>query len=424
MAHVLVLSLVFPPDGVSTGVIVGELCADLRAAGHAVTVISTTPHYNLDTDAEVAQPLARVWGPLLWSSDYHGARVLHVRMPRKSSSILLRLLAWSRFHVVSVIAAARFVRRVDVILAPSPPLTVGACAWALGRMYRAPFIYNVQELYPDIAITLGAIKRRGVASALFALERFVYARASRITAIAPRMRRRIIAKGVPPGKVRLIPNFVDLSEIAPRPKSNTFSRRHGLDREFVVSYAGNMGPAQGLDAALDAASILRDEGGLKFLFIGEGSSRAGLEAEARARGLENVVFLPHEPYGVVPDIYGASDLCLVPLAARAGADAVPSKVYRIMASARPVLACSYADTDLADLVAEAKCGIVVPPGAPDDLARAVTGTMRNPAEGVAMGQAGRAHVTTHYSRESVSAQYESLVREVIGDVGAHRGRNA
>lgn len=417
MAHVLVLSLVFPPDGVSTAVIVGELSADLKRAGHDVTVVTTVPHYNRDTTAEARQPLVRIWGPLLYRSEFQGVRVLHVAMPRKSGKVFSRLLAWTQFHALSLTAAFALVRKVDVIVAPSPPLTVGVCAWVLGLRYRAPFVYNAQELYPDIAIALGALRNRWAIAVLFALERFVYARARCITVIAPRMRRRILAKPVPPDKVRLIPNFVDADEMSPLPKTNAFSRQHGLDGAFVVSYAGNMGPAQGLETLLDAASLLNRQSGLTFLLVGEGSSYARLKTVARDKGLKDVLILPHQPYATVPQIYAASDLCVVPLALNTGSDAVPSKVYRIMACARAVLACADAESDLAELVRQAQCGTVVPPGSPEALAAAITEAMRSPAACAAMGQAGRAHVLAHYSRASISAQYEGLIRELAGDRG-------
>jgi len=419
MAHILVLTLVFPPDGVSTAVIVGELSADLKTAGHDVTVVTTVPHYNRDGEAEARQPLVRMWGPLLYRSEFQGVRVLHVGMPRKSGKVLARLLAWAQFHVLSVIAAAVLVRRVDVIVAPSPPLTVGLCAWLLGCLYRAPYIYNVQELYPDIAIALGALKNRSTIALLFALERFVYARARIITVIAARMRRRILEKSVPAAKVRLIPNFVDVNDMTPLPKANAFSHEHGLDRAFVVTYAGNMGPAQGLETVLDAAALLSREPDLMFLLAGEGVLHDRLKAIARDRGLVNVLILPHQPYDLVPQIYAASDLCLVPLALNTGSDAVPSKVYRIMACARPVLACADPNSDLAELIGLAGCGTVVPPGSPETLARAVSDAIRNPSACAAMGQAGRAHVMTHYARESISAQYEALVREVTSTPPQH-----
>lgn len=414
MAHILVLSLVFPPDNVSTALIMGELSADLRAAGHDVTVVTTTPHYNRDSDAEARQPLVRVCGPLLYRSEFQGIRVLHVAMPRKTGRVVSTLLAWTRFHVLSVIAALALVRRVDIILAPSPPLTIGLCAWLLGCVYRAPFVYNVQELYPDIAIAIGAVRSRPLIKALFGLERFVYARARAVTVIAARMRTRVLEKGVSGAKVRLIPNFVDVDDMLPLPKANAFATEHRLERAFVVTYAGNIGPAQGLDVVLDAAALLPDEPDLVFLFVGEGAAKERLRASTRERALANVVFLEYQNYGLVPQIYAASDLCLVPLATNAGSDAIPSKVYRIMACARPVLACTDAASDLAELVAASGCGTVVPPGSPTALAAAIRQAKHDSAACAAMGDAGRAHVLAHYSRNAVSGQYAALVREVVG----------
>jgi len=127
--------------------------------------------------------------------------------------------------------------------------------------------------------------------------------------------------------------------------------------------------------------------------------------------------LSHQPYALVPQIYAASDLCVVPLALNTGSDAVPSKVYRIMACARAVLVCADPESDLAELIRVAQCGIVVPPGSPDALASAVVAAMHDPSACAAMGEAGRRHVLTHYTRPSISAQYEALVREAAATPG-------
>jgi colanic acid biosynthesis glycosyl transferase WcaI len=417
MARILVLTLVFPPDGVSTAVILGELSADLARAGHDVSVVTTTPHYNRDQAAERRQPLSRRWGGLLAESSYHGIPVLHVAMPRKTASVLRRLLAWMQFHLLSLAVALIHVRRVDVIVAPSPPLTVGVVAWLLGRRYGAPFVYNVQELYPDIAIALGALHNRSLIRMLYALERFVYRRARFITVIAPRMRERVVMKGVPDDKVRVVPNFADVDDLRALPKDNDFSRTHGLDRRFVVTYAGNMGPAQDLDAVIDAASLLTNQAGLLFLLVGEGSAYQRLGERVSSLGLANVLMLPHQPYALMPQIYGASDVCLVPLAADAGSDAVPSKVYRIMACERPVLACADAHSDLADFVKDTRAGIVVPPGAPEALAAAIADAMTKPETLREMGLAGRRRVLAGYSRAAVTAQYDALITEAVRSAG-------
>lgn len=125
------------------------------------------------------------------------------------------------------------------------------------------------------------------------------------------------------------------------------------------------------------------------------------------------MILPHQPYSLVPQIYAASDVCLVPLALNTGSDAVPSKVYRIMACARPVMACAEPESDLAELVRLARSRTIVPPGSPEALAQAIDVAMRDPSACAAMGQTGRTHVMEHYPRDSISAQYEAQARSQI-----------
>jgi colanic acid biosynthesis glycosyl transferase WcaI len=410
VSRILILSLVFPPDSVSTAEIMGELASDLRARGHAVSVLTTTPHYNRDPEAERRQPMRPVWGPLIRRSEFGGVPVYHVAMPAKTANVVGRIVAWAGFHLVSTIAALVLIERPDVILVPSPPLSIGASAWIVGACRRAPFVYNVQEIYPDIAVNLGALKNRRAIAALESLERFVYGKAAAVTVIAPRMRRRLIEKSVPPGKVHVIPNFVDVDRLAPAPRHNEFSRRHGLDDVCAVTYAGNMGPAQGLDIVIDAARLLPPDSRVRFLLVGEGILRSRLAAEAAALPHANVGVLPYQPNAMMPQIYGASDVSLVPQAAAIGSDAIPSKVYRIMASGRPLIAVTEHDSDLAALVREAGCGAIVPPGDAVSLAGAVTDAAQRAADWRAMGLRGRDHVVTHYAREVVSAQYDALLR--------------
>jgi colanic acid biosynthesis glycosyl transferase WcaI len=230
------------------------------------------------------------------------------------------------------------------------------------------------------------------------------------------MRERLLAKGVAASKVHVVPNFVDLERLAPVPRRNDFSRRHALDEVFTVTYAGNMGPAQGLDIALDAARLLPANAGVRFLLIGEGSLREPLATAAVALPQANVTVLPYQPNALMPLIYGASDVCLVPQAAATGSDAIPSKVYRIMASGRPLIAVTEEHSDLAALVKAAGCGAVVPPGDAARLAEVVRQAAQRRDEWREMGLRGRAHVTAHYSRAVVCARYDALVRRVCGHV--------
>lgn len=415
MARVLLLTLVYPPDNVSTAHIVGDLAADLHAGEHDVTVLTTSPHYNRDAEAEARQPLQPWWSRLVQRSTHRGVPVYHTWMPAKSASVPARLAAWCLFHALSLIVGVVALRRVDVIIAPSPPLTTGVAAWLLGLRHRAPFIYNVQEIYPDIAINLGVLRNRTAIALLLRLERFVYARAAAITVIAERMRQRLLDKGVPPERVSVIPNFVDLDATIDVPPPNGFTREFGIDGRFIVTYAGNLGPAQGLDALVTAAERLRDRPEVIILLLGGGTLGPTLTASIAERGLTNILVLPFQPITRMPEIYGASDLSVVSQAAATGSDAVPSKVYRIMASRRAVLAITDPASDLAKLVRDAACGFVVPASDPAAIAAAVRQAIDTPGLTDTMGAQGRAHVERYYRRTTVTAQYAGLVTRLATD---------
>jgi colanic acid biosynthesis glycosyl transferase WcaI len=292
-------------------------------------------------------------------------------------------------------------------------LTIGLSAWIIGRIRRAPFVYNVQEIYPDIAINLGAIRNDLLIRSLFALERFVYRRASRVTVIASQMRACLIEKQVKPEKIIVIPNFVDLSDFTPLAKDNGFSRKYNIHDKFLISYAGNMGSAQQLEVFVEAANILRNETRIHFLMLGDGTFQSTLQRQVKDYNLPNFTFLSYQPYSLMPQVYAASDLCLVPLASQAGCVAAPSKVYRILACARPILAIADADTDLGKLILEVKCGAVIAPDSPVALANAILEASCNSEKWKQSGKNGCAHVIENYSRSSVTNQYNDLIEEVL-----------
>jgi len=405
---------------VSTAQLFGEVVEDLVALGWHVDVVTTKPHFNPPEGSSSAQPLAPLWGGLLAKSSFRGATVWHTAMPKKGSSVSMRIAGWLGFHLLSVLAAWLKVGKVDVILAPSPPLTIGIAAWLIGVLKRAPFIYNVQELYPDTAVSLGALRKGTLLDLLRRVERFVYDRSFAVTTIAPGMARTIGGRTEDARKVRLIPNFVDTRIIAPRPRDNSFSREYGLNGLFTVVYAGNMGPAQGLETLLDAADLTRGDARILYVFVGDGTSRESLQRSARSRGLSNVHFIPQQPYERVPDIYGASDLCVVPLASSLVAEAVPSKVYRIMAAERRVLAITDAASDLAAVVRESGSGIVADADNPRALADAIKGAAKR-ADGVS-AMRGREYVVQHVDRAKIIKQYSELLTEAVGVSGRERGR--
>lgn len=239
------------------------------------------------------------------------------------------------------------------------------------------------------------------------LERFAYARAAAVTGITPGMCT-TLATRTRAEKVHLIPNFVDLREVTPQGRTNGLSTELGLDDAFVVSYAGNMGYAQGLDTVLRAARQCADER-VRFVLVGGGALRAQLVTQIRQNALTNVLLLEHQPYTRMAELHGASDACLVPLLGAVDRSALPSKVLRIMAWARPVVALCDPQSELADLVRSAGAGVIVPYGDVEALLAAIQRLSLDACERAAMGESGRRFVERFHERRRVTARYAHLV---------------
>ena len=413
MAHILFISYFFSPDGLSTAVLMSELAQDLQAKGHRVTVLTTTPHYNLEPEAVARQPLRPYWGRWVQESELNGIRVLHVHAAPKGSRVWSRALDYTRYHLLGTLVGVLAIERPDVLFAPSPPLTIGLQAWLLGLLRGAPFVYNVQEIYPDIAVKLGVLRNRALIWAMERVEHFIYRRAARISVISEWFRRALLAKRVPPDKLGVIANFVDTDFVQPAERENAFSAECGVDSKFSVLYAGNIGLTQGFETILEAARQLARLEDIAFLIVGGGARREWLAQQLSERGVTNVALVPYQPRSRVPEIYASADLCLVPMKAGMARDTFPSKVYTIMAAGRGVVASAEPDTELAWVVEQADCGWVIRPEDGSALAGAIQYAYLHREELCERGVRGRAYVVAHHSRGSVVQRYDELIREVV-----------
>lgn len=419
MLRVLLHTLVFPPDGVSTSALLADLMEDLAAAGHQITILTTSPHYNRDEDAEAKQPLTRHVGGFYYTSEYCGMRVIHTYMRRKGQGVSGRMRDYVIFHTLSLLIGLLLIGRHHVVLCPSPPLSIGVIGWLLARLKGAKFIYNVQELYPALALQMGLTTPNSRTYKLMSwLERFVYARADHISVICEPFRKHVLQVGAAPTKVTTIPNFVDVDFIQPSPKDNRLTRAYNLTDKFVIKYAGNIGMTQSFDTILATAQQLQDEPNIHFLIVGDGARRQYVEEQITRLELRNVTLLPYQPRSEVPFIYAAADISLVPLMKGTAHTTIPSKIYSIMASGRPVLVAVDEDSDIVRLVQQAQCGLAVPPDDADALEQAIRYAYTHQIKLKQMGLNGRQFVEAHFSRAATSIQYDKLLRAVSRGIDA------
>lgn len=407
--RILLLILQFPPDVNPTGILMSDLAGGLQASGHHVSVITTFPHYGKFR----VEPSDR--GKLYERQTENGLDVLrlYVFANGKKQSMIYRLLSYLSFSVLASFATFLAHQSYDVILAPNGGFFTGVAAYLGGQPKGIPFIYNVQDLYPETPVAAGQLTNRWAIRGLEKIERLMYGKAAHITVVTPSFRQNLVGKHVPPHKVSVIPNFVDTDFIQPLAKANRFSQQHGLENKFVVTHAGNLGYVYDLDTLLDAAALLIREKDIVFLIVGEGVTRPHLEARARELKLDNVRFMDYQPRHTLPYLRAASDLQVSLYRRRAAQYSMPSKMYEIMASGRPLLASADRDSDVWNLVAETGCGICVEPQSKEALAEAIVQLYHDPARCAAMGQRGRQAAERHYSKSVIVAQYESLMRRVV-----------
>jgi colanic acid biosynthesis glycosyl transferase WcaI len=403
---ILILHMRFHPDLTGTGPLVTDLATDLVSMGNAVTVVTSMPHYGKkDIDAQYR-------GRLIARENFHGVDVLRtfVYIPPNARGFY-RGINYLSYTFMSV-AAGCISEKPDIILCINPPITVGFSGWLMRLARQAPIVFNVQDIWPDCIVIIDQLRNPFIIRIFKVLEKVIYRVSACVTVLSDGMKQNLKSKGVPDKKIVIIPNWADIDHIRPVPRDNSFRRDNNLKDLFVVMFAGNLGFISMLDMILDTAKILGNDKNIIFFIVGEGNAKAGLMERAKKMELSNVRFLPTQPKEVLPDMLGSADISLVTLNSRLGLLNVPSKTYSIMASGRPVLASVPDDSEIARLVKDANCGVLVPPEDPQALAQIIKKLSKQPELLDRYGSNGRRYVTAHFSRRTVTRRYHELLHQV------------
>jgi glycosyltransferase involved in cell wall biosynthesis len=395
---VLVLTQWYPPEPV---LLIQELAQTLQKSGHGVTVLTGFPNY----------PSGKIYPGyhirLIQREILNDIPVVRVPLyPEHSLSGLWRILNYVSFALASSILGFFVTSKPDVIFVYHPPLTIGLPAFVLSRLWGVPFVYQIQDMWPETLRATGMMKNARLLRWVGRFARWIYKKAHTILVISPGFRRNLIDKGVPEPKIRVVSNWIDTGVYKAIDCDHELAEKLGLYERFNIMYAGNMGEAQGLETVLEAAALLSDIQAVQFVLFGEGTALPRLKRFVEEKDLKNVRFMGRYPHQTMPSLYALADILLVHLK-----DdplfriTIPSKTLAYLASGKPIIVA--ATGDVADMINSAGAGIACPPGDPQALAESVRHLYQMTAEQRwALGERGRQIATREYDRDILIPKIE------------------
>ena len=384
-----------------------ELARRLVDRGHNVTIVSR------DTRMLESGRDGKPEGRVVAREQVDGIDVLYLNIPYANRySAPVRVASFTAFTVAASVAGA-LQQRPDVVFASSTPLTIGIAGLLTARAKRAPFVFEIRDLWPAVPVALGALKGGVAIGTAEWLERRLYEGAERIVVLSEGSRDELKRRGIADEKLVFIPNAADLDVFRPGVGDETFRARHGLEDRFVALYAGAIGRANGLDQLVDAADALRRWGDSRVAIVamGDGGERTRLEERARELGLANLLFLPPVPKEELAGIVGAADVTLTVFAPHPILETnSPNKFFDSLAAGKPVVV--NLDGWLRRLVEEHEAGVWVPAGNAEALAGALSALAANPERVELMGRNARALAERDFGRDEMADRLARTLEEV------------
>lgn len=404
---ILFLCQYFPPEPGAPAARTHEHAKEWVRMGHEVTVVCGIPNHP---DGEV---------PLNYRHKYVYEEILDdIRVLRcwflvaANTGRVRRSIAFISFMLASLYWGMVKGGRADVVMATSPQLLCGLAGYGVALVKRALFVFEVRDLWPRQIIDLGVLRNPWLITLLRGVERFLYRKAAIIITVAEAARRELVQSGVPPEKIHTITNAIALDVFKPQPRLGAMRYRYGWGERTLVMYIGTHGLSQGLETVLAAARELEEREDLHFVFVGSGAERESLIKTAEQGGLKNVEFIPNQPRPDMPDFYAAADICLVPLKQRGVfLTNIPSKMFEIMACARPIILG--VEGQGREILEEAGAGIAVPPEDPHALAAAIRALADDSEARRRYGENGRCYVEKASNRAEKARELIDIVQRAF-----------
>lgn len=418
---VVIYGINYAPELTGTGKYTSEMAEWLSSRGHEVRVITAPPYYpewsvgKGYTGWKYVKEL-HSFNCIQTPSNEESRNILVYRCPLwvpSRPSGLKRLLHLASFALSSFPVMLRQVFwRPDIVLVVEPPLFCSFAAVFAAHLARSKAWLHVQDFEVDAAFDLGLLRSHRLRSFVLVIERWIMRRFDMVSTISKRMLQRLESKGVNQKQQFIFPNWVNTELIYPMQKPGTFRHKLGIEREdVVVLYSGNMGQKQGLELVIESARQLGPKKMIRFVMCGTGAAYESLRKQGE--GLNNIIWIPLQPFEKLNQLLNMADIHLLPQRADAADLVMPSKLTGILASGRPVIATASEETVIWSVVQ--RCGINTPPGDVEAFSDAIRTLADNEEERTRLGQSGRRYAEEYLSTDAVLGRFEKELLRLIGN---------
>lgn len=316
---------------------------------------------------------------------------------------------------------AKDARSCDLMFISSTPPIQGAMAALVKKCRHIPFIYNLQDIFPDSLVGTGLAKKDGLLWKIGrVIENFTYRNADKIIVISQDFKHNIMAKGVPEDKIEVIYNWVDEQAVVHIPRNeNKLFEKYNLDpNKFYITYCGNIGLTQNMDLLLDVAKELSSEENIHFVLVGEGADKSRVVGRVENENIKNISFLPFQPYEDISHVFSLGNAGLIISKPGVGENSVPSKTWSIMSAECPVIA-NFDENEIKSILNDNNCGIFTKAGDKEAFKDAILELYHNQEKAVQLGKNGRQFIMENLTREIGTSKYVKVVKEVIEKNQSH-----
>lgn len=381
-----------------------EACAN---AGHQVDLFTPIPCRGISKN--LRKEYSNRFDEIQCNGNLH---IHRIRLSYEQRNVLLRAFRYILMNMLFIYKS--FAVQTDMIFSHSTPPTQGAMAAIIAKLKGVPFVYSLQDVFPESLISTGLTHKNSLLWKLGnVIANFTYRNASKIIVISDDIKNTLLKKEISDNKIKVISNWVDIDLIKPIDKAeNELYKKFQIDKnKFTIVYAGNYGMAQNVEIILHAAKKMENEVDIQFVLFGNGAEEANLKRIFKNLELTNVRMFPLQEPEFISKVYSMGDCCIVSCKKGTGIGAMPSKLWSIMSCGRAVLANFDSETDLQKIIVNNNAGLFSEAGDIEKLVADINYLYLNRKACEQMGANARIYVEENISKKKGTQDYIDIFEE-------------